>query len=118
MTGRRVWPMMLVESNSVKHEPDLGSVVKPLSADMVVPEATYLDQKIGHNVLTQPEPRQTATSDDLLQKLDQFSVTLKGSHCVYLILGIVMLGLAMYLWHLNSRIQGLEALIMAAASAS
>ena len=118
MTGRRVWPMDLLERpkpvEAVAHEAaaapasNLGPTVKPLSLEVphesvAIPEV--LDLKF---VATQKREK----PQDLFQALDEFSITLKGSHCVYGVLGLIIVVLGLYLWHLNARIQGLEALIM------
>ena len=118
MTGRRVWPMQLLETPSPPSDvpTDLGPVVKPLSVS--TESATELVDMESLKVSETPRsvavtPVSKAT--DWLTQLDEFSITLRGSHCVYGLLMCVLVGLGLYLWHLNSRIQGLEALIIASA---
>ena len=117
MTGRKVWPMDLVKPVEAAPAPvedtkeNLGPVVKALSVD-VVPEILDIETlKMPPVASTKPIP----TPADIWTQLDEFSITLKGSHCVYGVLFAVLLALGLYLWHLNARIQGLEALIVASA---
>ena len=124
MTGRRVWPHVILEKvrqareseiqgkiqNPIESPESLGPIMRPLSATHEVHEDVANLKPVA------PVKNSQAVFNEptLLDKADEFFIVLKGSHCVYGLMGFLVLAVFLYIWHLNARVQAMEALIFAA----